>query len=45
MNHNPNNVSVERDTFANNRLSVQLLASNPLYSLGLHMSAYGSIHC
>ncbi|KAJ7857293.1 S-adenosyl-L-methionine-dependent methyltransferase [Mycena olivaceomarginata] len=29
---------VERDTFANNRLSVQLLASNPLYSLGLHMT-------
>ncbi|KAJ7135971.1 S-adenosyl-L-methionine-dependent methyltransferase [Mycena epipterygia] len=29
---------VERDTFANNRLSMQLLASNPLYSLGLHMT-------
>ncbi|KAJ7048491.1 S-adenosyl-L-methionine-dependent methyltransferase [Mycena amicta] len=29
---------VERDVFANNRLSVQLLASNPLYSLGLHMT-------
>ncbi|KAJ6571689.1 S-adenosyl-L-methionine-dependent methyltransferase [Mycena capillaripes] len=29
---------VERDTFANNRLSVQLLASNPLCSLGLHMT-------
>ncbi|KAJ7770465.1 S-adenosyl-L-methionine-dependent methyltransferase, partial [Mycena metata] len=29
---------VDRDTFANNRLSVQLLASNPLYSLGLHMT-------
>ncbi|KAJ6484367.1 S-adenosyl-L-methionine-dependent methyltransferase [Mycena vitilis] len=29
---------VERDTFANNRLSVQLRASNPLYSLGLHMT-------
>ncbi|KAJ7151185.1 S-adenosyl-L-methionine-dependent methyltransferase [Mycena filopes] len=29
---------VARDVFANNRLSVQLLASNPLYSLGLHMT-------
>ncbi|KAJ6590637.1 S-adenosyl-L-methionine-dependent methyltransferase [Mycena vulgaris] len=29
---------VERDVFANNRLSVQLLASNPLHSLGLHMT-------
>ncbi|KAJ6571673.1 S-adenosyl-L-methionine-dependent methyltransferase [Mycena capillaripes] len=28
---------VQRDTFANNRLSVQLLASNPLYSLCLYM--------
>ncbi|KAJ6548154.1 S-adenosyl-L-methionine-dependent methyltransferase [Mycena vulgaris] len=31
---------VERDVFANNRLSVQLLASNPLSSLGLHMTEY-----
>ncbi|KAJ7089775.1 S-adenosyl-L-methionine-dependent methyltransferase [Mycena belliarum] len=29
---------VEKDVFANNRLSVQLLTSNPLYSLGLHMT-------
>ncbi|KAJ7152578.1 S-adenosyl-L-methionine-dependent methyltransferase [Mycena crocata] len=29
---------VDRDIFANNRLSVQLLASNPLHSLGLHMT-------
>ncbi|KAJ7755335.1 S-adenosyl-L-methionine-dependent methyltransferase [Mycena maculata] len=29
---------VHKDIFANNRLSVQLLASNPLHSLGLHMT-------
>ncbi|KAJ7708761.1 S-adenosyl-L-methionine-dependent methyltransferase [Mycena rosella] len=29
---------VERDVFANTRLSVQLLSANPLYSLGLHMT-------
>ncbi|KAJ7637170.1 S-adenosyl-L-methionine-dependent methyltransferase [Roridomyces roridus] len=29
---------VEKDVFANNRLSVQLLTSNPLHSLGLHMT-------
>ncbi|KAJ6511857.1 S-adenosyl-L-methionine-dependent methyltransferase [Mycena vulgaris] len=29
---------VERDTFANNRISIQLLAANPMHSLGLHMS-------
>ncbi|KAJ6602932.1 S-adenosyl-L-methionine-dependent methyltransferase [Mycena sp. CBHHK59/15] len=29
---------VERDTFANNRLSVQILAANPLHSFGLHMT-------
>ncbi|KAJ7637169.1 S-adenosyl-L-methionine-dependent methyltransferase [Roridomyces roridus] len=29
---------VEKDVFANNRLSVQLLSSNPLRNLGLHMT-------
>ncbi|KAJ7487793.1 S-adenosyl-L-methionine-dependent methyltransferase [Mycena latifolia] len=29
---------VDRDVFANNRLSMQLLAANPLHSLGLHMT-------
>ncbi|KAJ7701084.1 S-adenosyl-L-methionine-dependent methyltransferase [Mycena rosella] len=29
---------VARDTFVNNRLSIQLLSANPMYSLGLHMS-------
>ncbi|KAK7046634.1 3-O-methyltransferase 2 [Favolaschia claudopus] len=29
---------VKRDVFANNRLSVQLLAANPLHSMGLHIT-------
>ncbi|KAF7323937.1 Methyltransf-2 domain-containing protein [Mycena kentingensis (nom. inval.)] len=29
---------VEHNVFANNRVSIQLLASNPIHSLGLHMT-------
>jgi hypothetical protein len=36
--HCPNAFSVKRNVFANNRLSLQLLATNPLSSLGLFVS-------